>query len=77
MNEPQIVELRLSRNSVGQIIDGLEVLEDQWRETAEFYETGAFNEDTTVRECSGAREARNIQATYRDILAEITGQLGR
>lgn len=70
------VAIRLSRNEAGQVLDGLEVLLDQWIATAVWHETGTPpDDDTPIRECSGAREANVIAETYRSIYDKIYAQL--
>lgn len=75
-NNRGMVTLRLPEMSVGQIIDGLDVLIEQWRHTADYMETGAYNEEIgIVRECSGEEEAEKIASFYQDIRDEIERQI--
>ena len=55
---------RLPRNAVGQILDGLDVLAEQWEATAASLAGGQLPEgDVLIRECGDAREAaRNSRA---------------
>lgn len=68
------VQLRLPRRDVGQILDGLEVLIEQWDATAAWFRTGEVG-DIPIRECSGAEEAESIARYYQDIAAEIREQM--
>lgn len=69
-----LVELSLPRNYVGQILDGLEVLIEQWQATAAYHRTGEVG-DSTIRECSDAEEAEWIAGYYREIAEDIRRQL--
>lgn len=68
------VQLSLPRQYVGQILDGIEVLIEQWEATASYFRTGEVG-DTLIRECSGAEEAEGIVEFYREIAESIRGQL--
>lgn len=73
----ETVALRLPRNAVGQILDGLEVLAEQWEATADYLRDGELPEgDVLIRECSDEREAGKIAAYYRRIGGMIESQLG-
>ncbi|MGQ0634604.1 MAG: hypothetical protein ACT4QC_08335 [Planctomycetaceae bacterium] len=77
MNQESIVDLRLPRIMVGQILDGLEVLAADWEYTAEV-DGGVIcpvEEGRHVRECSGAEEALKIAEFYRQIIDRLTKQL--
>ena len=70
------VSLRLSRNAIGQILDGLEVLAEQWEATADYLRDVELpDEDVLIRECSDEREAGKIAAYYRRISGLIESQL--
>lgn len=69
-----VVQLSLPRNHVGQILDGLEVLIEQWEATARYFRTGEVGE-YVIRECSGAEEAEGIAGHYREIADELALQL--
>lgn len=72
----ETVSLRLPRNAVGQILDGLEVLAEQWEATAAYLQHGELPEgDVAIRECSDEREAGKIAGYYRRISGVITSQL--
>jgi hypothetical protein len=70
-----VVRLSLPRNHVGQILDGLEVLIEQWRATATCLRTDQVG-DQIIRECSDAGEAERIAGFYEEIATEIRDQLG-
>lgn len=69
-----VVELSLPRNHVGQILDGLEVLIEQWESTASYFRSGEVGEHA-IRECSDGEEAEWVAGYYREIAEEIRRQL--
>lgn len=75
MLNPTSIAVRLSSNDFGQILDALIVLAEEWRQTAIYHEKGAFADDSVIRECNGATEARNMQARYERIIDELSRQL--
>lgn len=70
-----VVRLTLSRRHVGQILDGIEVLIEQWDSTEVWFRTGEVG-DIPIRECSDAEEAKSIAGYYREIASEIRRQMG-
>ena len=71
----ETVTLRLPRIAVGQILDGLDVLSEQWEATAASLAGGQLPEgDVLIGECSDEREAGKIAAYYRRISALIEQQ---
>ncbi len=68
------VSLILPGLFVGQLLDGLDVLIEQWDYTADYLEHGAFRDDMMIRECSKSEEARWIAGFYREIAASISRQ---
>ena len=54
------VQLSLPREFVGQILDGLEVLIEEWQYTADYLETGLVRDDMMSRECSSSQEAASV-----------------
>lgn len=76
MAREEVVTLRLPRDFVGQLLDGLEVLIEQWEYTAEYMATGLVRDDMSVRECSDEDEAIKIAAYYQRIREAIEGQIG-
>lgn len=69
-----LVTLTLPRNFIGQLVDGLDVLIEQWEYTAEHLAFGAFRSDMLIRECKDAEEARWIAGFYKLIRERITQQ---
>ena len=69
------VTLRLPRNDVGQIIDGLTERVIIWRTTEEYLETGYSHLGDFVEECSDPEEARFIAQYYEKIIDLIQNQL--
>ena len=70
-----MVTLVLSRDNVGQMLDGLGVRRDDWRYTQRYLEEGYMELDRIIEECSDADEAKSIADTYDDIIAKIREQL--
>lgn len=70
------VVLRLDRNDVGQIFEGLQVREQSWRKTAIFLRDGFYPDDSFVsEECSKFEEAEGIANHYQRIIANIERQI--
>lgn len=72
MDDP--ITVTLSRNDLGQILDGLECRCDTWRVTAR-YLMGEDIGQEPIEECSDAHEAEAIVETYERIMAELRVQL--
>jgi len=70
------VHLTLPRNFVGQILDGLHVLTEQWDATAAYLRNGEIANEI-IRDCSDVEEAESIAAFYRKIAEEVGQQLSR
>ncbi|HAL45105.1 MAG: hypothetical protein A2Y12_20445 [Planctomycetes bacterium GWF2_42_9] len=71
----KIINLKLPKMMVGQIIDGLRERQKVWLMTAEFMETGTTEEPCIIEECSNADEAKSIAAYYEEIINEIERQI--
>jgi hypothetical protein len=71
------ISLRLTRNEVGQILDGLTVRAEAWEKTAEYLSSGSIpaGEIFVIEECSDPAEAYAISNQYRLIIRKITSQL--
>jgi hypothetical protein len=69
-----MIQITLPREFVGQMLDGLEVLIEQWSYTAEYLETGLVRDDICSRECADPEEARSIADYYQQVLDEIQRQ---
>lgn len=74
MSLDQIITLQLPDNSVGQMLDGLDVLIEQWEATERYHASGEVEEDVCIRECTDAEEAASIAAMYLEIKAQIEEQ---
>ena len=70
------ITLKLPRQMVGQILDGLRERQKVWRYTEEYMETGCTEEPCIIEECSSSDEARNITAYYEEIISSIEKQIG-
>lgn len=70
-----MVQITLPRDFVGQIVDGLNSLIEQWEATAVYLEHGEAEPDGVIRECSSAGEALAIAEYYRSIVRTIERQL--
>lgn len=77
MAQDQMVSLRLSREMIGQILDGLEVLAGDWEYTRDSVEIGIceIDGDRHLRECRDSYEAGQIAEFYREIIAAIEPQV--
>ena len=73
----KFVTLRLPRNDLGQIIDGLTERMLIWKTTEEYLESGFSNRGDFVEECSDPEEARFIAQHYEKIIGLIQNQLNR
>lgn len=75
LNEP-IVDLRLPDIFVGQILDGLEKLAEDWEFTSRCGETDfcTTEGDLHMRECNGPYEATRMAEFYRKIINAISEQ---
>jgi hypothetical protein len=69
------ITLKLPRQMVGQMLDGLRERQKVWLDTVEYMETGATEELCIIEECSSATEARNIAAYYEEIIDSIEKQI--
>jgi len=66
--------ITIPRDFLGQLIDGLDVLIEQWQATADYLESGYCEEGVIIRECSSAREADNLVAYYTKIKLHLEAQ---
>jgi len=69
--------IELSRNDMGQLLDGLEVRAEAWERTARFLLHRKFPDDDLYipEECHKPEEATGIAEHYRQIISEIRCQL--
>ena len=70
------VQLTLSADDVGQLLDGLRIRAEAWSKTADYLESGFNADDAFIcEECSDSHEARSIAQHYERIIARIEHQL--
>ena len=69
------ITIRLSRNDVGQMIDGLYAHMSIWKSTAEYLRSGSLQSGDMIEECSDVEEAENIASHYENIITQIMKQL--
>jgi hypothetical protein len=69
--------LRLERNDLGQLLDGLEIRAASWERTAEYLRTEQMpaGQFFVVEECSKPEEADDIADHYRSIICKIREQM--
>jgi hypothetical protein len=70
----QYVSLRLTRNDVGQILDGLEQRRIIWQATAEWLMYDYSELSDSIEECSDPLEAQAIAEHYQTIINTIRNQ---
>jgi len=75
MTEKDMLTLHLPQDHVGQILDGLKVLIEQWEYTETYLQTGEIDDGSLIRECSDPEEARAIGKYYREIASSIESQM--
>ena len=68
------VQFQLPDNDWGQLLDGLDVLIEQWESTAQCLRTGEIHPDVVIRECHDPEEAEAIAARYRSISKRLYAQ---
>lgn len=74
----KIIELKLPRLFVGQLLDCLTIAVEDWHRTKLYHESGYVDpEEPCIRECSDAYEAEQIENYYKQIIAEIEKQLDK
>ena len=72
----ELVNLKLPRNHVGHILDGLRCREQAYRDTAEYLETGRPPApDFAIEEVRDTEEARSLAEFYREIIESVEQQL--
>src|ERR1044071_2983617 len=68
--------LVLGQFQVFQLLDGLKIREQSWRDTANYLTNGDSGEDFfLIEECSNLEEATNIANDYRIIIDRIREQI--
>lgn len=77
-NEPahtaDTITLRLSRDHVHQILDGLDQRLESWTRTGQAWSEDRIEEESCLEECSSEREAFAIARLYEVIIREIRDQ---
>lgn len=68
------ITITLTRNDLGQLIDGLDVLIDQWNATTEYLNDGTIREDVCLREVHSANESHKIASHYQRIRDNLVSQ---
>jgi hypothetical protein len=67
--------IRLNAFDLGQLIDGLEVRQQAWSDTATYLRTGDMpSADFVMEECRDAEEAERLAAHYERIMEGILAQ---
>ena len=70
-----LVQLRLRRNAVDQLLQGLETLAEDWDEPAASLEEGSENRARLAGDCRDRQEAERIARFYWQIIESIEQQL--
>jgi len=71
----KIYFLRLNENDLGQIVEGLQVREESWRRTADYFRSGYNPDDSfVIEECNGEYEANQMALFYARILRNLERQ---
>lgn len=68
------IQLSLTDAEVGQLLDGLWVREDVWRQTAMLMRGEMPDDSSVCEECNGVEEAEAIYRDYSELTAKIYGQ---
>lgn len=71
----KMIAVQIDRDDLGQILDGLDVLAQQWRDTLRYHEEGVLSE--CIRECTDAREARWLMEYYEQIISHLRKEYER
>jgi len=69
------VTLSMSRNDAGQLLEGIDILVDQWEATVEYLATGRIREDICIRESHSLHEAEKITSIYRGLRETVSHQM--
>ena len=71
------VEIKLRKLDCHQLLDGLDVLIEQWQATANYLRTGETDPEVCIRESHSEHEAVSIAELYIAIRDEIRHQMKR
>jgi hypothetical protein len=67
--------LILDENDLGQIIEGLQLREESWRKTADYFRSGYNPDDSfVIEDCNGEHEANQIALFYARIIRNLERQ---
>lgn len=69
------VTIVLDEDDLGQVLDGLDVLIEQWEATAKYLTSGELREDVCIRESHSAHEAESIAVAYSRIASILREQM--
>jgi hypothetical protein len=68
------IQLTLTDAEVGQLLDGLSVREDAWRQTAMLMRGEMPDDPSVCEDCNGVEEAEAIYGDYSELTAKIQRQ---
>lgn len=68
------IQITLDRDEIGQLLDGVDVLIEQWEATEAYLSTGEIDENVCIREAHHAHEAASIAQAYRELGTKIRRQ---
>lgn len=71
----KIITCTLSENDLGQLLDGVETLIQQWDNTYRFHAFDEADPGECLRDCASAIEAKSIRDHYRRIGEHLYHQL--
>lgn len=72
----RILTIRLERDDLGQLLDGLRCRSEAWHGTAQYLKSSETpRDDFIIEECRDAEEASSIAAHYDRIIATIESQI--
>ena len=60
----EMITLKLPKNDVGQILDGLRIQRDNWQYTYNYITDGEVDLDKDMQECSDPEEAKWLMEYY-------------
>jgi hypothetical protein len=67
--------LRLGENDLGQIIEGLQVRQESWQRTADYFRSGqSIDDNFAIEECNGEHEANQMALFYSRIIRKLECQ---
>jgi hypothetical protein len=73
----EYVTIRINRDDLGQIADGLQVLLEQWQATRAYFRDEASPQDVIIRDCNDLEEAELMCKTYKEIIDVLWKFLAR